>query len=211
MTSNNDNRLEKDGRINITPKLASDSVELAEVYVAYMRAHDDFDTIPNMLNRFNDQLFADDGMAIDQLRQLAVYATDKIYRIAAELEIRDAYTATYFKKVIAQLMKSLQSKGVEIFYVIDNEIRQDRFELAVLLYEWSGITVVSPYTNDGALSFEEVEKRLKTLMDHGRSIVYIEKDASVNYIQKVVDIACDPTYIRLFRNHGASDHNIKVL
>lgn len=153
--------------MDLTPRLSSDSIELMEVYIAYMRVHEDFDTVPNMLNRFNDQIFVGKDTSLDQLRQLAVYTIDKIYRIAAKLEVRDAYTVTYFKKVVARFMKSLQDKGIEIFYILDNELREDRFELTVMLYELSGVSVVAPYNGNKALSFEEVEEKLKSHMHHG--------------------------------------------
>lgn len=143
MTSDSiDEQLKNGGKINITPKLSTDSIELMEVYIAYMRMHKDFDTVPDMMNRFNNQMFDGKGMALDQLRQLAVYTIDKIYRIAAELEKYDTYTEVYFKEVIARFMKALQDKGIKIFYILDNEIRQDRFELAVRLFELSGATVL---------------------------------------------------------------------
>jgi hypothetical protein len=212
MTSNIFNGQLKEGdRINLTPKLSSDSVELMEVYIAYMRAHKDFDTVPDMMNRFNDQIFVGKDAGLDQLRQLAVYTIDKIYRIAAELGVRDAYTAVYFKRVIARFMKSFQDKGIELFYILDNEMRQDRFELAVMLYEWSGVTVVTPYVGDKLLSFEEVEEQLKSSMAHDRNIVYVEKDASVNYIEKVMKIATESKYIGLFRNYEPSENYLKVL
>jgi hypothetical protein len=212
MASNiHDFQLKEGDKINLTPKLSSDSIELMEVYIAYMRANEDFETVPEMMNRFNDQIFVGKDISLDQLRQLAVYVTDKIYRIAAELEIRDEYTVTYFKKVVARFMKSLQDKGIEIFYILDNEIREDRFKLAVMLYELSGATVVTPYISDKTLSFEEVEERFKSPIAHGRNIIYIEKDASVNYIEKVMRIATESKYIGIFRNHEPSDNYIKLL
>jgi hypothetical protein len=204
-------QLKEGDRINITPKLSSDSIELMEVYIAYMRADEDFETVPEMMNRFNDQIFASKDISLDQLRQLALYAVDKIYRIAAELEVRDEYTIAYFKKVVARFMKSLQDKGIEIFYILDNEIREDRFKLAVMLYELSGATVVTPYISDKTLTFEEVEERFKSPMAHGRNIVYIEKDASVNYIERVIKIAIESRYIGIFRNYAPSNNYIKIL
>jgi hypothetical protein len=212
MTSNIFNGQLKEGdRINITPKLSSDSIELMEVYIAYMRAHEDFDTVPEVMNRFNDQIFTGKDTSLDQLRQLAVYTVDKIYRIAAELEVRDEYTVTYFKKVVARFMQSLQDKGIEIFYILDNKIREDRFKLTVMLYELSGATVVTPYISDKTLSFEDVEERFKSPMAHGRNIVYIEKDASVNYIEKVMKIAAESRYIGVFRNYAPSNNYIETL
>lgn len=209
--SNLDEQLKAGSKIDLTPRLSSDSIELMEVYIAYMRANEDFETVPDMMNRFNDQIFVGKDISLDQLRQLAVYAVDKIYRIAAELEIRDEYTVTYFKKVVARFMKSLQDQGIEIFYILDNEIREDRFELAVMLYELSGATVITPYVSDKILSFEKVEERLKSPMSHGRNIVYIEKDTSVNYIERVMKIATESKYIGIFRNHEPSIKDIKVL
>lgn len=204
-------QFKEDGRVDLTPRLSTDSIELMEVYIAYMRTNEDFDTVPDMLDRFNDQIFVGKDTSMDHLRQLGVYAIDKIYRVAAELDVRDEYTVTYFKKVVAKFMKSLQDKGIEIFYIIDNEIREDRFKLAVLLYELSGATIIAPYVSDKTLSFEEVEARLKSPMAHGRNIVYIEKDASVNYIEKVMKIATESKYIGIFRNFEPSVSYIKIL
>lgn len=209
--SNLDEQLKAGSKVDLTPRLSSDSVELMEVYMAYMRSCQDFDTVPDMLNRFNDQIFVSKDTSLDQLRQLAVYSMDKIYRIAAELEVRDDYTVAYFKKVIAPLMKAFQAKGIELFYILDNEIRQDRFDLAVMLYELSGATVITPYISDKTLSFEQVEERFKSPMAHGRNIVYIEKDASVNYIGKIIKIAAESRYIGLFRNYAPSVSYLKVL
>lgn len=206
-----EDQLKAGSRINITPRLLSDSIELAEVYIAYMRAHKDFETVPNMMNRFNGLVFDGKEISLDQLRQLAGYTIDKIYRIAAELEEYDDYTVVYFKKVVARFMQSFQDKGIEIFYILDNEIRGGRFSLTVKLYELSGATVVTPYIGDKTLSFEEVEERFKSPMAHGRNIVYIEKDASVNYIEKVIKIATESRYIGIFRNYEPSVSYIKIL
>lgn len=197
--------------MDITPKLFSDSIEFMAAYIARMRADDDFDTIPDIMSSFNERIFANKDVSLDQLRQLAVYATDRIYRFAAELEVRDAYTVAYFKKVVAKLMKSLQDQGIEIFYILDNEMREDRFELTVMLYGLSGAAVVTPYNGNKTLSFEEVEERLKSCMTDGKNIVYIEKDASVNYIEKVMKIATESRYIGVSRNHEPSVDDIKIL
>ncbi len=96
-------------------------------YIARMRVDDDFNTIPGRLIRFNEKIFGNKEISKDQLRQLAVYAIDYIYRFAADVELEDAYTIMYFKNVIARLMKSLQENGIEIFYILDNEIQGNRF------------------------------------------------------------------------------------
>ena len=143
--------------MDIKPRLFSDSIELMDAYIERMRIDEDFDAISTMLNRFNEKIFESGEISKDQLRQLAVYTVDKIYRFAAELEVKDAIASMYFKKVVARLMDSLRSKGIEVFYILDNEIREDRFELSVMLYELGGVTVVTPYDDDKILGFEQVE------------------------------------------------------
>ncbi len=197
--------------MNVTPKLSSDSIELMSVYIVRMRDDEDFDTIPDILNRFNKSIFTNGDVSKDQLRQLAVYATDYICRFAAELELRDAYTAVYFKTVIAGLMKSLQDTGIDVFYILDNELREDRFELLVMLYESSGAKVVVPYDGEKVLSFEEVKERLIGHMTHGKNIVYIEKDTSINYMKEVMQMATESKYIAIFRNRAPSDNYIEIL
>ena len=199
------------GAIDITPKVFSDSIEMMSMYIAKMRADKDFDAIPDMLVRFNDRVLVSKDISKDQLRQLAVYATDYIYRFSSTLEMRDKYTDVYFTRVIAKLLKSLQDKGIEIFYILDNELRGDRFELAVDLYGLSGAAVVTPYDGNGILNFEVVERRLKSHMARGKNVVYIEKDASVNYMEQVMKMATESRYIGIFRNYAPTSNYLKVL
>ena len=202
---------ERTGRIDLTPQLFSDSIEFMAVYIAYMRSSGDTATIPGMLQRFNSRIFTNPAISTDQLRQLAVYAADKLYRFATKLEVRDAYTVVYCKTVIAQLLASLRDSGTSIMYILDNELRQDRFELAVLLFELSGAAVVTPYAHGGAVSCDAVEDRIKSLSADGRHIVYIEKDASVNYIGQVIRTPTRSKYIRVFRNQAPDSNHVEVL
>jgi len=200
-----------DLKLDITPKIFSDSVEIMSVYIEKMRLDEDFNTIPKMVNRFNDKIFESKRVSKDQLRQLAVYATDYTYRFAADAEVQDAYTIMYFKNVIARLMKSLKENGIEIFYILDNEIHGNRFELIVDLYELSGAAVVTPYDGNNILSYGAVEGRLKGHMARGKNVVYIEKDASVNYMEKVMKMATESRYIGIFRNQAPTTNHVTVL
>ncbi len=112
------------GTIEVTPKVFSDSIEIMSVYIEKMRGDEDLDTIPDMLVRFNDRVLANKDISKDQLRQLAVYSIDYIYRFSSELMMRDKYTDAYFTKVIAKLLKSLQEKEIEVFYILDNELAE---------------------------------------------------------------------------------------
>ena len=98
-----------------------------------------------------------------------------------------------------------------IRYVLDNELRQDRFELATLLFEWCGVAVVTPYGRKGLLSFDEVEDLIREHKAAGRHIAYIEKDTSVNYIGSVAHIAPEGRYLGLFRNRAPDSNHIEIL
>jgi 5-carboxymethyl-2-hydroxymuconate isomerase len=200
-----------DTTLDVTPKLYSDSIEFMSVYIARMRVDEDFNTIPRMLNHFNDMIFDNKEISKDQLRQLAVYTTDYTYRFAADAEVQDAYTIMYFKIVIARLMKSLQEHGIELFYILDNEIQGNRFELVVDLYKLMGAAVVAPYNGNEILSYETVEAQLKDHMARGKNVVYIEKDASVNYMEKVMKMATESRYIGIFRNQAPTTKHVMVL
>ena len=141
----------------------------------------------------------------------------------------------------------LQSHGVSTLYILDNEIREDKFMLTVHLLSISGIAVVTPYMVKGnyhkfmtieeqgkwALSFTtedfdpnkvimtmdsseflrdmETIDLVKKYMEHNRNIAYIEKDASVNYLDEVRKIAKSSNYLSIFRNLAPNDSNVTVL
>ena len=91
---------------------------------------------------------------------------DRIYRYAAALEIKDAAVTMYFSKVTRYVLDLAAARGARIFYILDNEIRSDRFELAIELMFRAGVFVVTPYTTNGTfMEFADVRQALNRRVD----------------------------------------------
>ena len=149
-------------------------------------------------------------MSRDKLKQLAVFIVDNTYRIISQLTINDNYTRSFFTSVISFLWDKLQDKGVDLFYVLDNELRADRFNCAVELFKLTGMAIVTPSVDGRNLDYDEVERQIKDHMASLKMIMYIEKDAQVNYIEKVLGLAEGTSYLRILRNKAPDDPNIVV-
>lgn len=194
-----------------SPANITDLIENIDSYVAMMRGAKDTETIPKDLKQYAWEYFRSQELNKDLLQKLAIFVSDKTYRIIAELGIKDKYTWAYFAKVIPYLWDTLQDRGVDIFFIIDNELREDRFNLTVELFELTGAAVVTPYSEKGTLSFEVVEARIKKYMAPIRNIIYIEKNDSVNYIEQVKELATKSDYLVLFRNQAPIDGKLELL
>ncbi len=72
------------------------------------------------------------------------------------------------------------------------------------------MAAVTPHGEKGNLGYEEVEKLIKDYMTQVRNIMYVEKDASVNYLEKILNIAKESNYLCVFRNKAPNDSNIEV-
>lgn len=57
----------------------------------------------------------------------------------------------------------------------------------------------------------DITNLIKKYMDNTRNIVYIEKDASVNYLDQMKKIAEDSKYLSIFRNSVPTDPNITII
>ena len=137
---------------------------------------------------------------------------DKAYRVAGYIEILDNYTRAYFAKVIPYIWDYLHTRGLSIFYIVDNTFANDgRFEAVTELFRLTGITVVSPYSEKGPVEYEAVECQIKETMAKKMIIMYIEKDASINYLNKVKSIATTSDYLCLFRSKSSANPNIEIL
>lgn len=174
-----------------------------------MRSAVDAETIPKELKQYSWEFFRQTELNQDMLKSLAIFVADGTYRAIANLGVKDKYTWSYFSTVVPALWDALQDRGVDVFYIIDNEMREDRFELAVELFELSGVAVVTPYKD--VKSYDDVEKKFNEFMRSTRNIIYIEKDDSVNYIEKVKDFARQSKYFAFFRNQDVSNPDIEIL
>lgn len=193
------------------PRTITDLIDHLEDYVAEMRKTEDSETIPKFLKQYAWEYFREVTITKDDLKKLAIFVVDKTYRIAANLRLMDKYTKAFFALVIPYLWDAIQNRGVDIFYIVDNTFNEDgRFEAIVELFQLSGMAVVTPYNDDGNREYIEVEQQIRGFMSPIRMIMYIEKDASVNYLDQVSKIAKDSKYLTILRNKASSESLVEV-
>lgn len=198
--------------VTFNPGKISDLIDNIEYYVGKMRSTKDMDVVPEMLRQYAMGYFRDVPLDDKALRALALFTMDKTYRVTAGLEIMDNYTRAYYAKVIPHFWDYLHNRGLSIFYIVDNTFRNDgKFEAIVELFTLTGISVIAPYGAEGPLSYEEVERQIKKNLSEKKIIVYIEKDASVNYLDPVKQLAIAPGYLALFRSKASANPNVEVL
>lgn len=148
-----------------------------------------------------------------ELKKLSVELTDVLYIQISSFEMRDIHTDGYFGIVVSQLFKELSQKNVFIFFMLDNSLRDDRFKLITELYKSVGFRVIYPYTIDNLeyspeytrlpiADYKKTEKEIDEAVEQKKHIFYVEKDDSVNYLSKVLQIGEEyqSKYVCIFRN-----------
>jgi hypothetical protein len=165
-----------------------------------------------MLADYAYSFFTDVSVTKKQLQGLVLMCVDRIYRYAAEIRVKDAAVRQYFGMVTRYLLDIAAARGVRIFYILDNEIPQDRFDVTLELMFLSGVWVVTPYaTNGSPLQVADVRGALDQELLAGRHVAYIEKDASVDYLAMVVDLARATDRYVIFRNKAPTSPMVEVL
>ncbi len=196
--------------VDLKPHKITDLIDNMEAYIDEMRKTEDVETIPKELKQYAWEYFREVEISKEDLQKLAIFVADKTYRVVSYIELMDNYTRAFFAKVIPYLWDALQNRGVDIFYILDNQLREDRFRAIVELFEFTGMAIVTPYGKDGSLEYEAVEKQIKNYMAPIRNIMYVEKDASVNYLDKVTKLAKESKYLCIFRNKAPTNSKVEV-
>lgn len=198
--------------IDPKPHKITDIFDNMEFYIAEMRKVADTEKIPADLKQYAWEYFREIKMSEDELKKLAIFIVDKTYRVAAHLMLVDKYTMAFFAKVIPFFWDTFQGRGVDIFYIVDNTFKNDgRFEVIVQLFELTGIAVIKPYAENENLNYEIIEKQIKDQMSPIRMMMYIEKDASVNYLEQVKKLATSSKYLVISRSKGSTDSRVELL
>ena len=212
----------------------SDVLDNAELYISEMRHYEDSKILKELfyfILGYFDNVKMDDSV----IEKLAFISVDNIYRFAASVGIVDEYTYIFFEVLIKQLCKSIRERSIKTFYILDNAIREDRFQLTVKLFGLTGFSVITPYfetvdhdfaknVKDKKLnividpaqsysfcSFEVVYSQIKAQMDLEQNFVYIEKDASINYLDKIIEMGKKNDYLCVFRNQAPSNPELQII
>jgi|GEM_PF-2487517 len=232
------------------PQYLTDIIDDFDYYSACLRDANDKAEIPSILQGHIQNLCSGSP---EVLEGFAVRSFDRLYRRLMQVTSFDQYARAYFELVIADLWKVLADRGIRMFYILDNSLREDRFKLTCEAFSLSGIAVVTPYSRnfqDGSddlfdvfdrermkarkpstafkvgdhliykmvgycpeghhLEANEVEALIGHYMKSGKMVAYIEKDSSVNYLDRVMQIGKADGYIQIFRNKASDDGEFGV-
>lgn len=167
------------------------------------------------LNKFIRLYFDECNLDEPQLRQFASAMVDQMYIEIMRLNQRDIYTDGYFGIVVNDLFFNLAQRNIHIFYVLDNQLRDDRFKMVVELFKAGHFSVVHPYAakelyyGDGytrlpILDYKTVENQIINSLELNKNVFYVEKDDSVNYLNDIPNIPNKyrNEYIYLLRNES---------
>ncbi len=145
----------------------------------------------------------------EDLRLLGAFAPDLLYIRISALEVFDEWTRVYTRMVPNLLLDQLRVRGISSFYILDNSIRQDRFDALVKVFADAGFLIVSPNIDGGdqTVVLEHIEYA-QALRKH---ILYVERDATVNYLDAVRSCKKRPWYTVAFRNQAPTVSAVDVL
>jgi len=201
----------------LKPAKILDTIDRAEEYIAEMRKMEK-DDVMKFINEMADYVsdwFNKNEFGIVELKKFVARAADDIYCQLMSTTQSDIYLNGYYGFVLYRFFEEAQKRGVFIFFIIDNVLRDDRFKLLVQMYATTHFRIIHPYKYDAmkagynpeftklpTIPFSEVEKKISEAVEHHFNIVYVEKDDSVNYLFDVIPIAerLQLKYACIFRN-----------
>jgi hypothetical protein len=150
-----------------------------------------------------------------ELKKMLVSFVDELYIKTMEMPQRDVFTDLYFCNIISHLFLQFEKKQIFAFFILDNELRDDRFKLAFELFGDAGFSTIAPYSFDSlehsdeyttlpTLEYKKLEKQIDKAKADARHIFYLEKDDSVDHLTKVLAIAEEfqSEYVCIFRNES---------
>ena len=143
------------------------------------------------------------------LRLLGAFAADLFYSRIVALEMMDDHTRDFCRVVVSLLFDQLRVRGVKAFYILDNQIPEERFAAVTELATIAGLHVISPQLNSHSES--EIVQMINCQMTLRRHILYVEPDAKFNYLDKIKALAKHSDYVVAFRNQAPSVFLVEIL
>ena len=191
-----------------SPGRITDLAEHAPEYITFMRAVPE-SSVCDVLVEYARDYLRDLKPDPRQLRALSAMVIDRMYRHAMTLVTTGPEDSLYYARVFRYLLDVLAFRGVRTFYILDNTIRLDRFHLLMKLFMHAGVSVVTPYSSEGALPLETVLDQIDIEVFAGRHVAYVEMDATVNYLDAVKAKAQTTASLVFFRNRAPDDPHVE--
>lgn len=187
-----------------------DGVVAFPVAVEQMRAaSDDSSLAETMISATRIAFDALEDTDHEALLFVAASAQDLLYRYILQLTMMDRYTRSYCDRPIRYFFEQLTQRGLVTFYILDNTLREDRFQAVLELFELSGIITVTP-RRDG-IAWGALASRLRAGMNSSRHVAYIEPDAVVDHIAAAKELAVERPCVATFRNLAPSDPEHEIV
>lgn len=205
------------------PQKITDLIENIDSYIQQTRdvSHDESMALLNFWEDYVKESVRNIDKNDVNNKNLISKITDTLYRKAVNFSIIDLYTNGFIAIVLHRLFWELSQKGTRIFYVVDNSMPDNSLRCILEQLPPAGFTVITPHiadkieykstnTKTDSLSFDEIEKKIKEALEFGKNIIYVERDSSVNYLDKVVELARNASdeYAKIYRNTGAENPDI---
>ena len=205
------------------PQRITDLVDDIDSYIQQTRdaSHDESMALLNFWEDYVKETIRSLNKDDVNNKDLVTKITDTLYRKAVNFSIIDLYTNGFIAIVLHRLFWELSQKGARIFYVVDNSMPDNSLRCILEQLPPAGFTVITPHVADkieykptntqtDSRSYEEIEKQIKEALDYGKNIIYVERDSSVNYLDKVVELARNASdeYAKIYRNTGAESPDI---
>jgi hypothetical protein len=145
----------------------------------------------------------------EDLSLLGAFLPDLLYTRVSELRMFDRWTRLYAEIVPHFLLDQLRVRGICSFYILDNSIREDRFDALVKIFSDAGYVVISPNLDTAGKA--ELLNRIQSAQGLRRHILYVERDASVDYLEAVRGLRKAPGYTVSFRNLAPAVGSMEIL
>src|SRR5215207_8391720 len=179
------------------PNLPSDVIEYWEYFVFEMRHNNPVEVIERCVNAINH---------IDSQRQLVditTFSVDQVYLASIELLAFDQYTKAYFQQVVKVFWEKLKQKGIKVLYVLDNSITPERLVAVHTVFQLSGFAFLTPNFKGTTIEHETLLGMIQDYLDEGENLIYVEPDASVNYLNEVINLGKkSKDYVRAIRSEA---------
>ena len=191
----------------LKPKEIRDIVFRIEEYITEMKKMENEDSIEfrNYLEKYILDYFSNKEVDDFELKKLIVEMTDEIYIKMCNFSSRGIHVNAYFGIILNRLFWELSQRNIFIFFILDNKLTDFLFKIVVELYGASNFSVIHPYrfekldysdnhTRYPVLEYKEIEKQVDKAVSQKKHILYVEKDDSVNYLNRVLDLAWEFQY-----------------
>lgn len=200
----------------LTPTKIADIIFRIDEYLEYMQ--EEIQNASEFINYLDRYIITYLDVIIEdelELKKLAVQLINETYIRIINLAHRDLHVDAYFGIIVNRLFFELANKNILVFFILDNEIRDDRFKLVVELFGVSHFKTVHPYVTEkleygqgytqfASKEYKLIDEQIFSSVSERKNIIYIEKDNSVNYLNEVLSLAekVQDKYVCAFKNQS---------